>query len=101
MSTEKKETANKAIQARLKLLKLDFPADEVTTEMMMKMRVVLAKAGEDIVKLIQQRSGYDEGRLIHTLDLLNQAANTACTSVVLALIEENNFKDKMKKMDSL
>lgn len=76
------ERAKLSIDARVAIINGAFDLPDKTPEVMSEVRKILAKAAEDL-KVVLLAEKHDIGRVIATMDLLQQAKDTACTSLIL------------------
>lgn len=81
------ESTLKAIQARVLLIDGQFETPKESKEAFGNVRAIFAKAAQDLSNLLVGKDSkvakVDAGRLIHALDLLQQAKDTACVSLLL------------------
>jgi len=76
------ERAMRSINARVAIINGTFELPPSTPKAMATVREILAKAAEDLKAVIISEK-HDIGRVIATMDLLQQAKDTACASLIL------------------
>ena len=89
-SVKKRKVPVTGLEARVELINGMFPLPKVddktpTLDMMSKIRQHLSTAAKSIHAdlLANPDVKYDMGRMIHAMDLLQQAKDTACVAVLL------------------
>jgi hypothetical protein len=75
-------TRSAAVQARLDMTNGNFNLPDETLAAMKEIRAACSEAQAKVVESVEKVK-FDTGRLIHTLDLLQQVKNCACDSVIL------------------
>lgn len=90
---EKKRSRFAPIAARVDMINGNFELPTVSVTLMREIRECVAAAAKQIEEIFETAPEYDMGRAIHTIDLLQQAKNTACDALILpyhpAASEEN------------
>ena len=87
METEKrKRKITDPIEARVELINGKFTIPETTTNAMNEVRTILSEAAKRL-KTCVEKNPHDKGRLIHTFDLLQNAKDTCCVSLLLPFAE--------------
>lgn len=74
-----------ALEARL--LTIDGTFKHSNGAAMALLRGIFARAGRDAVAILRSAGKFDYGRAIHMADLLQQAKDTACVSLLLPYAE--------------
>lgn len=76
------------VEARVELINGMFPLPQASKEAMGDVRNAIEVAARAIARSVQANP-HDKGRLIHTLDLLQQAKDTACVALILPHAEKD------------
>ena len=71
------------LAARVDMLDGNFTLPEGTTDQMRRVRMIMLQAAAELEQVFYDASVYDKGRAIATMDLLQQAKNTACDALIL------------------
>lgn len=82
---QKRSRADETIDARVGLIDGNFDLPTDTSRRFGVIRKVLQGAAQTIASVVREagEDNYDVGRLIAALDLLQQAKDTACVSLIL------------------
>jgi hypothetical protein len=81
----KRSRADATIDARVAVIDGMFQLPRATTERFTKIRGAIQRAAADVAEAVREagEGGYDVGRLVAALDLLQQAKDVACVSLIL------------------
>lgn len=82
---KKRRYTDDVIQARLELLRGGFPLKQDTQTPMQKIRDVLADAGTEIRKIVEENGEHDKGRLISAIDTLQIVKNVSIESMLMPM----------------
>jgi hypothetical protein len=76
------------VEARVALIDGTFALPDENKEAMAEIRRAVKECAEKIKDSVRKKAKkHDTGRLIHSLDLLQQVKDTACVSVILPFAE--------------
>ena len=78
----KKQKRNPVVAARVKLINGQFKVPEFNANAT-KIREAIQEAAEKVAAVVEGAEKHDVGRLIHALDLMQHAKDTACVSLML------------------